>query len=111
MKLYLPAILLAAPCVRHKGKPLRTSFHRLQIRLRLQARFQKRPLRVLAGVALTLAASSAGAQTVAGLDYIGQTIFNTNTFYNGTQVGGLSGLNYDRANNVFTTAFPMTAAR
>ena len=37
------------------------------------------------------------------LTFIGQSTFPTNTFYQGTQVGGLSGITYDPvANNFYT---------
>ncbi|MFA6044870.1 MAG: esterase-like activity of phytase family protein [Phycisphaerales bacterium] len=54
---------------------------------------------LLAGIAA--AASAAQAQTVQNLNYIGQQIFPTATFFGGTQVGGLSGISYDAATNSF----------
>ena len=40
-------------------------------------------------------------QSVNGVEFIGEVTFPTGLTFNGTQVGGLSGITYDRFNNVF----------
>lgn len=46
-------------------------------------------------------AASAAAQNVPGLRYIGEHIIPTGSIYNGTQVGGLSGIDFDPASNSY----------
>ncbi|MCR5865423.1 esterase-like activity of phytase family protein [Aquincola sp. J276] len=57
-------------------------------------------LRPLAALMLMLAASAPMAAPV-GLDYLGQATLATGTQFAGTQVGGLSGIDYDAATQTY----------
>jgi len=46
-------------------------------------------------------AASAAPSTVSEISYLGQATFPTNTFYNNTQVGGLSGITFDPTLNIY----------
>jgi hypothetical protein len=48
-----------------------------------------------------LAAHPVEAFTITGVDYLGQSLFPTDTFFQGTQLGGLSGITYDPSKNVY----------
>lgn len=48
-----------------------------------------------------VAVHPAGAFTVTKVDYLGQSIFPTNTYFGGTQLGGLSGITYDPSKKVY----------
>lgn len=48
-----------------------------------------------------LAVHSAQAATITGVDFLGQSTFPTGFSFNGTEVGGLSGITYDSSNNVY----------
>lgn len=48
-----------------------------------------------------LAVHSAQAATITGVDFLGQSTFPTGFSFNGTEVGGLSGITYDPSNNVY----------
>lgn len=48
-----------------------------------------------------LAAYPTQAFTITGVDYLGQSILPTGTTFQGTEVGGLSGITYDPSKNVY----------
>ncbi len=50
---------------------------------------------------LVLGVNSAQAGTIAGIDFLGQAVFPTDTSFGGTQVGGLSGITYDASKKVY----------
>lgn len=56
---------------------------------------------ILSSVALGLLISSPAQASSLSLTFIGQSTFNTETFYQNTKVGGLSGITYDPNNNVY----------
>jgi 3-phytase len=59
-------------------------------------------LYVLSGLTTVIVTSNtAQAATIAGIDFLGQQTFPTNTIYQGTEVGGLSGITYDPSRNVY----------
>lgn len=59
-------------------------------------------MRIATSVASALfIASAASAQTVQNLNYIGQQVLPTATFFGGTQVGGLSGISYDASTGTY----------
>jgi hypothetical protein len=50
-------------------------------------------------LSLTVLPVTAHAQRISSINFIGQATFPNNTIFSGTQVGGLSGITYDAANN------------
>ncbi|MGF1512788.1 MAG: esterase-like activity of phytase family protein, partial [Elainellaceae cyanobacterium] len=44
---------------------------------------------------------NAGAKTVTGIDFIGAASFETGTLFEGTEVGGISGLTFDAGNSLY----------
>ncbi len=48
-----------------------------------------------------IAAHPSEAVTITGVDFLGQSTFPTQTFFQETQLGGLSGITYDPAKNVY----------
>ena len=56
---------------------------------------------VRADIAVEPSTPDFNRQTVNGVEFIGEVTFPTGYIFEGTQVGGLSGITYDRFNNVF----------
>ena len=56
---------------------------------------------VRADIAVEPSTPDFNRQTVNGVEFIGEVTFPTGYIFEGTQVGGLSGIAYDRFNNVF----------
>lgn len=78
----------------------------------MQSRVSARFLLVLAAAILLLPAVGASAsehlknkrpQTVTGIDFIGEVIIPTGTQFDGTEIGGLSSISYDRNRQVYYT--------
>ena len=53
--------------------------------------------------AVAMSAKDGGAQTVADVEFLGEAVFPTDTFFAETQVGGLSSITYDAGRNVYHT--------
>ncbi|MCY2964543.1 MAG: esterase-like activity of phytase family protein, partial [Planctomycetota bacterium] len=61
----------------------------------------ERTRRFLVGLAVSGTTAAAFAGPIEGLRYIGQQTLPTGTMYSGTQVGGLSGIDYDSSTGTY----------
>lgn len=77
------------------------NFRRLNYRLVLMV-FLLLPLMMLS-FTVTLAKDAGVAQTVTGVEFLGEVIVPTGTLFKGTEIGGLSSITYDPGRGVYHT--------
>lgn len=58
---------------------------------------------ILLSYASTLAEDNGAAQTVAGVEFLGEVVVPTGTLFGGTEIGGLSSITYDAERGVYYT--------